>query len=265
MKSRALQSLTHWLGAFGVHAGESVRALRGVVPFVGDYRALQKQNRVSDAPWKIELNRPCLADRFDESGTASGHYFHQDLLVARRIFASKPVRHVDVGSRLDGFVAHVATFRPIEVLDIRPLAVSVPNITFRVCDVMNVPATFDDYCDSLSSLHVLEHFGLGRYGDSIDVHGYRVGFEGLRRILKRGGTLYLSVPIGRERIEFNGHRVFALPTMLNLFKDSFELINFSYVDDGGDLHENVELSPAMLNDTLGLEYGCGIFELRKTI
>ena len=33
-------------------------------------------------------------------------------------------RHVDIGSRLDGFVAHVASFREIEVLDIRPLKVN---------------------------------------------------------------------------------------------------------------------------------------------
>ena len=264
MRSRLVRRVTAWLGAFGFHAGESMRAFRGVLPFVGDYRALQAQNRAAKSLWKIELSLPCLVDRFEQSGTARGHYFHQDLLVARRIFASKPVRHVDVGSRLDGFVAHVATFRPIEVFDLRPLTVSVPNITFRVCDVMNVPSSFDDYCDSLSSLHVLEHFGLGRYGDSIDVDGYRAGFDGLRRILKRGGTLYLSVPIGRERIEFNGHRVFALPTLLSLFENAFELINFSYVDDAGDLHENVQLRPEMLVDTLGLDYGCGIFELRKS-
>jgi len=52
-----------------------------------------------------------LTDRFDPGGDASGHYFHQDLIVARRIFERDPRKHVDVGSRIDGFVAHLAVFR----------------------------------------------------------------------------------------------------------------------------------------------------------
>ena len=128
-----------WSAAFGIHLGEAVRALRGLVPFLRDLRAVRRENAKSTRPWKIEVSRPCLADRYEESGTAKGHYFHQDLLVARRIHAANPERHVDVGSRVDGFVAHVATFRPIEVFDVRPLDVRVPNITFRVCDLMNVP------------------------------------------------------------------------------------------------------------------------------
>jgi len=58
-----------------------------------------------------------LTDRFDPGGDASGHYFHQDLIVARRIFERDPRKHVDVGSRIDGFVAHLAVFRQVEVID----------------------------------------------------------------------------------------------------------------------------------------------------
>lgn len=111
----------------------------------------------------------------------------------------------------------------------------------------------------------MEHFGLGRYGDSIDLYGYVAGFEGLRRLLKTDGILYLSVPMGRERIEFNGHRVFSLASLLRLFGPAFELMSFSYVDDCGALHENVAITADMLIDSLGLDYGCGIFELRKLV
>ena len=38
------------------------------------------------------------------------------------IYAARPEKHVDVGSRVDGFVAHVASFREIEVFDVRPIA-----------------------------------------------------------------------------------------------------------------------------------------------
>jgi hypothetical protein len=257
------RALNWWISAFGVHAREFFAGLRGIGPFVRDMRRLRRANRQAGSPWRIEVTRPCLADRYEQSGTASGHYFHQDLLVARRIFAKNPERHVDVGSRVDGFVAHVAAFRPIEVMDVRPLSVNVPNIVFRTCDLMNVPAGFSGYCDSLSCLHVLEHVGLGRYGDTIDLFGYVAGLDGLRTLLRPGGTLYLSLPIGRERVEFNGHRVFSIGSMLRLFEGKFELGDFSYVDDAGALHESVPLTPEALEGSFGLEYGCGIFELRK--
>jgi hypothetical protein len=196
-------------------------------------------------------------------GTASGHYFHQDLLVARRIYERSPERHVDVGSRLDGFVAHVAVFREIVVLDIRPSASTVKNIRFVQKDVTQLDPSMIDYCDSLSCLHALEHFGLGRYGDVIDVDGYKKGFEVLTSMLRTNGILYLSVPIGRERIEFNGQRVFSTRRIRDMFLPSFDLIGFSYVDDAGDLHEVGIPNDDELAVDKQLEFGCGIFELRK--
>jgi hypothetical protein len=65
---------------------------------------------------------PILSDYGENAGTAKGHYFHQDLLVASLICANNPDHHIDIGSRIDGFVAHVAAFRKIEVFDVRPLA-----------------------------------------------------------------------------------------------------------------------------------------------
>jgi len=204
-----------------------------------------------------------LDDRSSPSGAASGHYFHQDLLIARRIFQRKPVRHVDVGSRVDGFVAHVATFRTIEVLDIRPLRACIPNIIFKQCDLMDQELQLSDYCDSISCLHALEHFGLGRYGDIVDIEGHLRGLNNIHRILKSGGTLYLSVPIGPERIEFNAHRVFAIKTVLDMVSGRFQLMGFSYVDDRGDLHENITLDSQSIATNCGCHYGCGIFELKK--
>ena len=95
-----------------------------------------------------------------------------------------------------------------------------------------VPIELLDSCDSLSCLHALEHFGLGRYGDPIIYNGHIKGIENLtKKILKSKGTLYLSVPIGNEGVYFNAHRVFSIGTIMNLMKDYFSLEEFSYVDD----------------------------------
>jgi hypothetical protein len=258
-----IRHIANWFYAFGFDPRKFVPAMMGFPGTVRGYINLLVQNRSRKTRWKIQFVLPCLQDKYLQSGIASGHYFHQDLLVARKIFERKPNVHVDVGSRIDGFVAHVASFRSIEVFDIRDMSNRISNVTYRKCDIMNLPDGYAECCDSLSSLHALEHCGLGRYGDSIDIDGHLKGLEGLTKMLKRNGTLYLSVPIGEERIEFNGHRVFGIATILRLMKGCFRLVSFSYVDDTGVLHENVTLDDAAIAHSLQLWYGCGIFEFEK--
>lgn len=99
-----------------------------------------------------------------------------------------------------------------------------------------------NYCDSVSSLHAIEHFGLGRYGDSIDFEGYLKGLDNVYKLLKKGGKFYLSVPIEPQRIEFNAHRVFSLKYLMELFKGEYILDSFSYVNDEGDLVKDVQVT-----------------------
>ncbi|MHB1354750.1 MAG: DUF268 domain-containing protein [Anaerolineae bacterium] len=206
---------------------------------------------------------PCLADYDDASGSASGHYFHQDLLVARRVYARCPERHVDVGSRLDGLVAHIACFRSLEVLDVRSSPFEIPNVLFRCGDITNLSAELVGCADSVSCLHTLEHIGLGRYGDPLCYDGHLLGLHGLHSLLKPEGTLYLSVPIGPLRIEFNAHRVFSVEYMLDHLAPLFSLACFSFVDDQGNLHESIALDDHLVLTNCECYYGCGIFELIK--
>ena len=252
-----------WLAAFGLNPLALRYAAQGLAVTLREYAALKRQNRAAGGPFRIRFSMPCLGDRYEASGNTRGHYFYQDLLVARRIFERNPVRHVDVGSRVDGFVAHVASFREIEVFDIRPLALAIPSIVFRQMDLMDTPETLKSCCDSLSCLHAIEHFGLGRYGDPVDLYGHIKGFRSIGALLKPGGVLYFSVPIGPERIDFNANRVFAVQTVLALAKECFDLEAFSYVDDAGALHEHVALTAETYADSFGCQYGCGIFEFRK--
>ena len=159
---------------------------------------------------------------------------------------------------MDGFVAHVAAFRPIEVMDIRPLALAHERIAFLRRDLMAAGADIEGITDSLSCLHALEHFGLGRYGDPIDPDGHLKGFRALHAMLEPGGTLYLSVPIGEPGVHFNAHRVFAPADVLGWAPRAFALTRFDYVDDAGDLHADVSVG-----ETPPLAYGCGIYTLRK--
>jgi hypothetical protein len=202
---------------------------------------------------------PILGDFEKQAGTATGHYFHQDLLVATLIKQANPRRHIDVGSSIEGFVAHVASYREIEVLDIRPLQISGHNqIRFVQSDLMTADQSLIGICDSLSCLHALEHFGLGRYGDPIDPNGHLKGFYNLSKMIQSGGTLYISFPIGKPGVHFNAHRIFHPKDILEWSKNLFQLIRFDFVDDDGNLHPDASLTPHPI-----LNYGCGIYTLRK--
>lgn len=229
------------------------RWLRYHLKFLKDKSAFIKAGGV------IAHTYPILDEYKKQAGTASGHYFHQDLLVASFIHKANPTRHLDVGSSVEGFVAHVASFRDIEVFDIRPLRiVAHEQIKFVQGNLMELDASLIEACDSLSCLHALEHFGLGRYGDPIDPNGHLKGFDNLYRMLKKNGVLYISFPIGESGVHFNAHRVFDPREILEWAINKFELLRFDYVDDAGDLHCEATISvPPVLN------YGCGIYTLKK--
>ena len=231
--------------------------------YIKEYLILKKQLKDNEVKIKFGKFIPVLTDFNDTAGVAKGHYFHQDLHVSQLIFKSNPVTHVDVGSRIDGFVSNVASFRKIKIIDIRPLISESNNIEFLQADLMNFNKSLENICDSLSCLHVIEHFGLGRYNDPIDINGHEKGFQNLTKLLKPNGKLYFSFPIGPQRIEFNAHRVFDIEYILNLINRNFKIITFSLVDDFGNLHTNQELNNFNITSNFDCNYGCGIFELRK--
>ena len=204
---------------------------------------------------------PILFDYNDSAGIAGGHYFHQDLLIASLIAKMNPKRHIDIGSRIDGFVSHVASFRKIEVIDIRPLPdTGHENISFIQADIMNQSHDFPS-ADSVSCLHAIEHLGMGRYNDPIDPDGYQRGFITISNMVEPDGMLYVSFPIGNNNeIHFNAHRIF---NPLAIFEwnniDKLKLERFDYVDDAGKLHQNFALHKRNLN----IKHGCGIYSFRK--
>lgn len=230
-----------------------LKRLRYLPKYLSDKSAFQKAGGI------ISKTYPIYDDFKEQSGTATGHYFHQDLLVATFINNAKPVRHIDVGSRMDGFVAHVASYREIEVLDVRPLKnTGHDQIKFMRANLMELDDSMVGICDSLSCLHALEHFGLGRYGDPVDPIGHLKGFNNFHKMLQSGGTLYVSFPIGKSEVHFNAHRVFDPTEILGWSANLFEMARFDYVDDKGDLHCNASLAfPPKLS------YGCGIYTLKK--
>lgn len=256
----------HWIlsNQFGINLKLFLLSLRGIPEFVSDFLRLRK---LYQGPMML---LPCLHDRYAEGGSTKHEYFWQDLLVAQRIFESKPVRHVDIGSRVDGFIAHVASFREIEVIDIRPVSATIPGVLFRKGDIMNpqsLPVSDDGngYCDSLSCLHALEHFGLGRYGDRVDAEGYSHGIANMASLLRPNGVFYLSTPIGRERVEFNANWVFDPRSILRKAQSSgLKLSKLTVITPIGDTKES-GIDDGTLCALANKEYSLGLFTFVKSL
>jgi len=231
-----------------------------------DMKTLIQQSATSEVAFPISNLYPCYQDKADNAGSLMLHYFYQDIYVAQQILKNNPARHVDIGSRIDGFIAHVATFREIEVFDIRPLDIAIPHIKFTQADLMNLDKDQHACSDSVSCLHALEHFGLGRYGDPICFDGYLIGFNNIASLLKPEGRLYFSVPMGKQRIEFHAHRVFSLRYLLQLVSGYYTIESFSYVNDKNMFFADINLdtlADAEIDNNLNCNFGCAIFVLIK--
>lgn len=244
--------------AAGIDPLRLARTMRSLPRFASAARAYATAARSTEFPLRPANLLPILSDRDSEAGALDRQYFFQDLWAARKVFEARPESHVDVGSRIDGFVAHVLTFMPVTVLDVRPLSGSVAGLTYIQTDATSLANVATDSVPSLSSLHAVEHFGLGRYGDHIDPHAWRDAMRALQRVLRPDGRLYFSVPIGRQRVMYNAQRVFAPRTVLDAF-DRLHLASFAAIDDAGRY-----VADAQPTDFSRAWNACGLFELTKS-
>lgn len=244
---------------FGVDIVKPVKFFRGIPRYLRDYWKFKKSYK---GPMEI---LPCLHDWYEEGGNTKGEYFLQDLHVARMISQARPKRHIDIGSSIEGFVAHVASFREIEVLDVRPITSEIPGIVFKQADLA-VPVSGIDKnnYDSVSCLHALEHFGLGRYGDPVDTQGHQKGLKNMAELLSDDGTFYLSTPIGKARVEFNANRVFDPREILSIATESgLTLRNFILIQNS--IVKEVSLTEDVLLQLANQRYALGVFIFNKAV
>lgn len=201
---------------------------------------------------------PVLLDFDDQAGSADGHYFWQDLIVAQRINLKNPKRHVDIGSRVDGFIAHLLSFRSVELIDVRPLSVEIPNLKNLLGNAQDDLVKVHGLFDSVSSLHAIEHFGLGRYRDPLDPLGHQKGLFNISNLVMSGGYLYVSFPIGTPVTHFNSQRIMH-PEWLPDLLDEFELEEFILIPWKGQ--PIYSLKPSEVN--LQIKGQCGLYILKR--
>ncbi len=203
---------------------------------------------------------PVITEKYAYAGGIT-NYFFQDLWAAKLIIKSKVKAHFDIGSRLDGFIAHLlAADINVTMIDIREFPGEVEHLNTIVDDATSLQQIQDESIESMSALCSLEHFGLGRYGDAIDPEACFKCFDNIQRKLKVGGRLYISVPIGKERVEFNAHRVFYASTVIECFQglslEEFSCTAQGKIEYNADIHKYD-------NDSHNGEYRYGLFSFKK--
>lgn len=233
-----------------VDVGRLLNAPRGYLRLVRDlrrYRALG-----GSAP-RSELY-PQLHDRLPGS-PYDKHYFHQDIWAARHVARFAPERHVDVGSRVD-LVGFLTAVTHVTFVDIRPLEAELEDFESVAGSVLAMPFE-DGSVSSLSCLHVAEHIGLGRYGDTLDPDGTVKAAAELARVLAPGGQLLFSGPVGVPRTCFNAHRIHAPQDIVAMFGE-LELAEFGGIDDAGRF-----AVPRAIEDLDRAHYACGLFRFTR--
>lgn len=214
----------------------------------------QKHPKRFRMKWSERL--PCLFDKGEH--IFDRHYVIHTAWAARALVKVNPKQHRDISSSLY-FSALVSAFVPTTFYDYRPVKLQMSNFTSNFANLLMLPFK-DESIESISCMHVVEHIGLGRYGDSIDPNGDLKAIAELQRVVARGGSLLFVVPMGRPRIVYNAHRIYSYDQIRHLFKD-FALREFALIPDNpldGDLIINAKRE--LCNRQ---EYGCGCFWFQK--
>ena len=95
--------------------------------------------------------------------------------------------------------------------------------------------SYDDFVkcntkfDIIFSYSSIEHSGLGRYGDSLNPNGDIEAMDEIYKKLKNNGILLLGIPIGRDALTWNNHRVYG-PLRIRLLFDKFIELDWVGID-----------------------------------
>jgi SAM-dependent methyltransferase len=227
-------------------------------PFIlADYFSFK---RLADDRFSLHIQNayPCIRDKTIQTGF-DRHYVYFTAWAVRKIHELMPATHVDISSTLY-FASTVSAFVPVEFYDYRPADLQLSGLQTGEMDITKLSFE-DDSVASLSSMHVVEHIGLGRYGDPIDALGDVRAAQELARVLAHGGQLLFVVPVGRDAvIEYNAHRIYSYQAVLDLFPE-LQLKEFSVIlEKSGGIIEN-----AQPQDIENERYACGCFVFTKTL
>ena len=156
----------------------------------------------------------------------------------------RPDNIVDFGSYRH-FICGLAAAYNISTIDVRDRKPSTSLETVITADCTSVPMIEDDSYDLVLSQQLLQHPGLGRYGDALDPNGHIKTIEEWKRILKPGGHLLFSTTLNtvEEALVWNCHRIYTQEALHKLC-DGLEMISEVCCPRGGGEIQPIENATA---------------------
>jgi SAM-dependent methyltransferase len=177
---------------------------------------------------------------------------------------SEQGRILDLGAG-SGMLSLAAAFRGHEVVsvDLEPCSFhfSAEEIEYVQGDFNRM--TFKERSfDQILNCSTIEHFGLGgRYGSAEDDSADLEAMETLSRLLRTGGDMLLTIPVGRDDVFAPRHRVYGderLPRLLESFAISDEVY---WQKDAADRWLRVPREIALRQRGSPTLYALGLFRL----
>lgn len=228
-----------------------------ITTYIADFANFNKSYDLK----RFENNEPNFPVMDDRTGTIEiePHYTYHPAWAARILAKTKPNKHIDISSILY-FSTMVSAFIPSIFYDYRPAKVILEGLETKQADLTKLPFA-NNSIESLSCMHTIEHIGLGRYGDEIDYNGDLKAIKELVRVLANNGDLLIVTPIGKPKIAFNAHRIYAYNQIIEYFSD-LKLMEFSLIPDN---FEDVGIITNATEQQSDAQcWGCGCFWFKKT-
>lgn len=247
------------------------RRFKSYLKYRRDYRKFEQQQQAIETRFDPISSENRYAILGEDTATTSfdRHYVYHTAWAARilnetanacqaDVDRTLPIHH-DFASQIY-FPALVSAFRPIRFYDYRPAQIELSTLESVSADLTSLSIETGSL-ESASCMHVIEHIGLGRYGDPVDAEGDKKAAAELQRVVASKGDLLIVVPVGDPRICFNAHRIYSYEILTKMFSEC-DVVEFSLIKDPGqpgpDLERNAD--PTLVREQ---QYACGCFWFRK--
>lgn len=189
------------LGRVGLHLSATPR-----VPAQLFYRYRQQLAELRATPGEFDIRE----EMYFEAGEHPASYIDAECAFTSRLLHEiEPQRILDIGSHRTYILGLLAHF-PVTTIDVRSRRPAFDQETTITSDAKHLQVD-DESFNAVVSLCAVEHFGLGRYGDDLDMSADSQAFAEMIRVLKPSGHLIFSTTItrGRPTLAFNGHRIYS--------------------------------------------------------
>ncbi|TNC06816.1 DUF268 domain-containing protein [Methylobacterium terricola] len=231
------------------------------ITFDAHLQELQKQEKQTQKRFKLDLEDQVAI--LGEDGPMMGfdrQYIYHTAWAARCLSRIKPAFHVDFSSILY-FTAIISAFFPVKYYDFRKSLLSLDAVTTGSVDLVSADKIKTGSLSSISCMHVVEHIGLGRYGDPIDYDGDLKAIRELQRIVAPGGDFLFVAPVGANGlIQFNANRIYNYYEIRRELTKGFHLIEEALIPGGWEHGLVYQPSESLIDSQF---HACGCFWLKK--